>query len=1023
MVLASWAASPARFREDANAEEALAGGGYAGRVLVELAANAADAAREIGVPARIRMRLRGDELRVANTGSALTAQGVAALTSLRASAKRDTLDSVGHFGVGFTAVLSWSQLPRIISTSGGVRFDGPAGREQIAALGVAALDREVLRRGGRIPVLRLPWPSDPNEDPLPDGYTTEVRLPLEAGPRAEVERVLADPGTAEDLFWALSDLAEIDLPDRAVRCGIDESGLTVIDDGRVRKRYRTADRNGNIPVTLLADRPVEERTRAQWRITWALPVEAESTVNSLDQAALALAGHAQPQRTVIGAPTPTDEPLTLPARLVGTFPVDDTRRRLATGPLRDYLLEQAADTYLDLMAATEPADRWSLLPAGGFPAGPIDSALRDAVLERVAVTPLFHTAVGDLVTLAEACQLPGLGDHGTALLGQAIPGLLPPQSSAAAGVLQGLGVETLNWSQASSALAGIERDPLFWWQVYDAVSRVDRPPNPEDLADIPIPLTGGRRVLGARGCLLPSADAEQGESGNGADRIDADLARRAAEVIPALRIVDPLAAHPLLERLGARAADPDTLLADPGVAAAIEQLRRDLDEAEPDPNEVRDLATVVLDLLAAGGHAGRAAGASELAQAGGAGAALLGELVLTDLDGQPWPASELLVPGAALAPLLASDADRPLVGEEWSDRYPTDVLVAAGVRSGFAVVTITDPADDQVNLPDLAEWLDLGTLGPGESCTVLADLDLVDPDRWEPALQVIAADRDARACLTPSGSGLSYSGWWLSRHARIGGRAPADWRLATAYDLEGLYDPLPPGVDPLLARWIGVRAGLADAAADDPEDLLDRLADPALRVSSGRVAGLTAAVVAALADAYDLDLPSGVRTVTGDVVDAAEACVLDEPWLAQVLPAARLVPGGHDPQLVARVLDLPLASAVTRVSMVDTDGSTGSPSSRWAQEAHDRLELAAAAVGLHLANADIAVRNTVRVVIDDADPVAVSWWGSDTRLWTDGSAQACGRAVAWAAGLWAARHRAVAAAGDDVIALAEDGLA
>ena len=90
-MLAGWAASPARFREDANAEEALAVGGYAGRVLVELASNAADAARELGVPARIRIRIVDDELRVANTGAPLTAAGVAALSSLRASAKRETL--------------------------------------------------------------------------------------------------------------------------------------------------------------------------------------------------------------------------------------------------------------------------------------------------------------------------------------------------------------------------------------------------------------------------------------------------------------------------------------------------------------------------------------------------------------------------------------------------------------------------------------------------------------------------------------------------------------------------------------------------------------------------------------------------------------------------------------------------------------------------------------------------------------------------------------------------------------------
>ena len=43
-VLDAWTASPARFREDANAEEDYALGGYRDRVVVELAQNAADAA-------------------------------------------------------------------------------------------------------------------------------------------------------------------------------------------------------------------------------------------------------------------------------------------------------------------------------------------------------------------------------------------------------------------------------------------------------------------------------------------------------------------------------------------------------------------------------------------------------------------------------------------------------------------------------------------------------------------------------------------------------------------------------------------------------------------------------------------------------------------------------------------------------------------------------------------------------------------------------------------------------------------
>src|SRR3954447_26796776 len=88
-VLAGWAASAARFREDANAEEDLVRGGYRDRLLVELAQNAADAAARAGVPGRLRLELSGDTLLAANTGTPLDTDGVQGLASLRASGKRD----------------------------------------------------------------------------------------------------------------------------------------------------------------------------------------------------------------------------------------------------------------------------------------------------------------------------------------------------------------------------------------------------------------------------------------------------------------------------------------------------------------------------------------------------------------------------------------------------------------------------------------------------------------------------------------------------------------------------------------------------------------------------------------------------------------------------------------------------------------------------------------------------------------------------------------------------------------------
>ncbi|WP_390479761.1 sacsin N-terminal ATP-binding-like domain-containing protein, partial [Frankia casuarinae] len=133
-VLDAWAASPARFREDANAEEDAALGAYRDRLVVELVQNAVDAAREAGVPARVYLRLRtsasesdapdasktgagpGGLLEIANTGAPLSPAGVEALSTLRASAKRDTT-SVGRFGAGFAAVLAVSDDPSIVSRS------------------------------------------------------------------------------------------------------------------------------------------------------------------------------------------------------------------------------------------------------------------------------------------------------------------------------------------------------------------------------------------------------------------------------------------------------------------------------------------------------------------------------------------------------------------------------------------------------------------------------------------------------------------------------------------------------------------------------------------------------------------------------------------------------------------------------------------------------------------------------------------------------------------------------------------
>src|SRR4051794_17264279 len=200
-VLAAWAGSPARFREDANAEEDLVRGGYRDRLLIELAQNAADAAVRAGMPGRLRLELSGDTLRAANTGAPLDADGVQGLTTLRASAKRDDAGTVGRFGVGFAAVLAVSDEPAVVSTEGGVRFSAERTRGEVA--GIPGLTDELARRDGAVPVLRLPGRpggagAAPGPRPRwgaggapPAGFATEVVLPLRPGTRPVVAAALA----------------------------------------------------------------------------------------------------------------------------------------------------------------------------------------------------------------------------------------------------------------------------------------------------------------------------------------------------------------------------------------------------------------------------------------------------------------------------------------------------------------------------------------------------------------------------------------------------------------------------------------------------------------------------------------------------------------------------------------------------------------------------------------------------------------------------------------------------------------
>ncbi len=913
-VLAGWAAAPVRFREDANAEEDYALGGYRDRVLIELAQNAADAARRAGVPGRLLLALREVDgagvLVAANTGAALDAAGVQALATLRASAKRPDGDTgpagqtggpeapeqVGRFGVGFSAVLAVSDEPAVLSRHGGVRFSRADTRDLVQHAGSAELAAELARRDGHVPALRLPFPADGEP---PEGYDTAVLLPLRDGAADDlVRRLLAEVGDA--LLLALPGLHEVQ---------IEVDGATrVVSD--VDSRWFLLRRNGSADAAQFADRPTEERGRTDWSVTWALPHGSRTAVPG-----------------VLHAPTPTDEPLSWRALLIASFPLDASRRHVAPGPATDTVLAAAASAYADLVAEVltgYPGENdWrieDLVPVG-FPAGALDGALRDAAVVALRRAPILRSAQdGAPIRPRDAVALapPAGGDAAVvAALAPSVAGLVLVHRRAQM-AMESLGVQRITLSDLIEQLP-VGRSPAGWRELYDAFTDLAVDPlTREVLAAIPVPLADGRVVRGVRGTVLID---NGGAGGAGGDEVGAALA------VLGVRAVHPLAAHPLLERLGAQSISLRSALVLPELQAAVEASLADREDGETARIDA------VLTLVSA---------ALEEGEPPSEDLPWLGRLALIAADGEIAPAGELVLPGSPAAALLDEETMAP-VAAALLERWGAAVLGAVGVLDDLALVRAgdlpldgADPAESMADLPDVEGWGDALVAMVGadvmevtaHDVVAVRDLDAVRVSAWPEVLALLGARPELREAVvrpvrvtarTASGQrsvdAPSWTAWWLGQELFDGRRwadADADSALAS---LLGTEPPLVAGLDPALRRALGGVSSIADLDVGALGGLLEALADPDVELDLGALLRIWRDLATVAADAgealADVAAPHRVRAVRDGVVvvvDAEDAVVVDHPaWLqrsdlgAAVVVARVLAPG------LADLLDLPPA--------------------------------------------------------------------------------------------------------------------
>ncbi|BDZ42665.1 hypothetical protein GCM10025865_19640 [Paraoerskovia sediminicola] len=1052
-VARAWLESPARFREDANTEEDFGPGHYAGRLVTELAQNAADAAARAGVPGRLHLELveppseRPDGtpavLVARNTGAPLDRAGVVALAGMRASAKRDAESQVGRFGVGFSAVRAVSDDVTVASRStGGVRFSLEATRELLAGLGnergadVAEetggreavepltaehpaerrteLGAEVRRRGTSLPMLRLPFEASLIGDVTADAPGLDAHDRYET----EVHVVLRDDQATAAVrgeLAALDDLVLVALP------ALDE--ITVVHAGDVRVLRDVEDRwvvvrdHGTFPPGDGAR--VEDA--ATWDVAWALPREGGAPTGPGASDA------------VLHAPTPTAEAMAFPAVLLASFPLDPSRRHVVDGEAARTVARHAGAAYARLAeeVAARPATTGlhvlDLVPTG-LPGSAVDALVRDAAIEALAAAPVLEAGSGtDADPDPDLAPGPGRVAPRDATFVAGDPGQDPAVLAALAPGTPGLVAVTPE--QAARARAcGVQRADLA-----DAVARVPDGLSPERWRDlyaafepwiadasvrealgtVAVPLADGRVARGARGLVLPTGAAADPDVSGAFAALD-------------VRTVHPSATHPVLERLGARSSDAFDVLV--GVRDAVVAASADVLDGAADDVEADRLRDAVLGLVAAA-----------LADRPGLDPDRfpfwLGELPLPvrhlsedgASDADPAPARESLLPGSQAATLL----DLPAVADALVGRWGEAVLRAVGVRSAVGVYVVPDVltpdetadagphaeamADLTAPSPDdPAPWLDgwrvyledvadaVGHSAHVGDLAAVADLDsAADPARM---LRAVAQDRAARAALLTPVRGAagrthpSYAAWWFAGLGAAFALPGSDVPLLRACPYDGL--------DEAVLRAVGGVSTLAGLDALGWAEALDGLpdvgesVDPAVAVAVWRglaeaADALDDAGRAAFADDVDrLPVQDGGRCVVVDVADVVVADVACWAQLRAVVPA----PAGRADEL-ADLLDVPVAEDLPPDAPDPTAPAEAAPPTEHDVPAAVR-ELFPAVPVVWTEHEDLRV-----------DGVEVDWWvsGPDrARAAHAATSDGLARALAAASGRFEDRHAILA---------------
>ena len=403
--LEGYRVNPDRFLSD-KAAERTASRDYHGREILELLQNANDAAAEADGSSKVCIELSRHGLLVANTGRPFTAKGIRSLMLAHLSSKARDGQLIGNKGLGFRAVLNWSNRPTIFSGELRLGF-APEFAQRHDLNAIRSAINEEKNGHAEPPTLQFPAFLDAFHEAMPDSWVEIHRGCREL--RESHDSVIGLPFDRADAFdEALAQISQLG-PEVLLFVANIES-LTIQIPDSTPKEWSII-REGDEAIVSL-----EDGTSRYWTV-WEEKGEIPDELRIEDgpknyELAFATSDEALPSRRLFcHFETKVDFPYPLVCH--ATFELDQARNHLIQSPVNAFVLSRLAALHAEVVEKIASRSKdWSAAKLassreGGstelFEGGDYKPALVDELAKR-AFLPCMD---GGLRKPADAAYVPG----------------------------------------------------------------------------------------------------------------------------------------------------------------------------------------------------------------------------------------------------------------------------------------------------------------------------------------------------------------------------------------------------------------------------------------------------------------------------------------------------------------------------------------------------------------------------------------------------------------------------------------